>query len=661
MEETLSMCKLKTLEYRIYRKLREKLRSFLNQPSQYYRPFNKYLKKFQEEVRVLCEGYNLPCSLDFYNMIAQKAFEFGENYYDYSTIIYEEFISFLSLLLYQLSQKKKLTPNDFNKKTLQKAMSLRWSSLVSQISTPLRTPKEKKNKKIYIFAPIGIPGMGKSFNLKILERLLTRSDISVHVVSSDRIRKECMDHLATNPKLSRDEIFKESKAPAEELFFKRLNDAVLHAKKSQKYNFLLIDKNHPPLAINSLKKLAEFAKKVQVEFELIAILPIIDGDLFAFSYHHQTYQFPFPAEFFFTCLSRLQNRKEHDTLPGNGTKSANILTMFFNLYRDFPLDNESLLKYGFTQTLALPLTGQSKKIYLPSELTQALIKVLQITSVGSLCPDESAINYLLDVFEKGSLALSFPDTRNLETVLIEFLNKSIFQMSEAIKIPKEVIKEQKFAIPSFSEIPPKLDSQKSQKEDLPIYLDLFTLEDFKKQIQIYTLDTLNQIVKKFPSDQNLQRCFEKSEKDFPLKMKFVKDFHVTSLYIGNNHQLKETENFTTFSYGQKIDLILNGLVVIPEKIVIGICYDQSKIKIANQFPHMTIMTGSYRAKEINDILEILFGSNCCYQKEYEQKVFSTLSSFSFRNQVQIRGREETVYLIKVSDLRIATKSDTFFV
>ncbi len=46
----LSLSKLKTLEYRIYRKLREKLRNYLNQPK------NKNLyNKFVEETRDHCE------------------------------------------------------------------------------------------------------------------------------------------------------------------------------------------------------------------------------------------------------------------------------------------------------------------------------------------------------------------------------------------------------------------------------------------------------------------------------------------------------------------------------------------------------------------------------------------------------------------------------
>jgi len=71
----LSLCKLKTLEYRVFRKLREKLRNFVEACRSgrgTIDPDTK-MKQFIEETHELCEGYNLPHDLEVYKKIALLA------------------------------------------------------------------------------------------------------------------------------------------------------------------------------------------------------------------------------------------------------------------------------------------------------------------------------------------------------------------------------------------------------------------------------------------------------------------------------------------------------------------------------------------------------------------------------------------------------------
>ncbi len=58
-EKVLSLCKLKTLEYRVFRKLREKLRNFVEacHSGQGNSNAEQKLKGFIQETNELCDGY----------------------------------------------------------------------------------------------------------------------------------------------------------------------------------------------------------------------------------------------------------------------------------------------------------------------------------------------------------------------------------------------------------------------------------------------------------------------------------------------------------------------------------------------------------------------------------------------------------------------------
>jgi len=70
--EILSLCKLKTLEYRLYRKLREKLKYMIKNGT----PTYELMKKYTNEVEELCKVYKPPKPLEHYYEIAKIAFTF---------------------------------------------------------------------------------------------------------------------------------------------------------------------------------------------------------------------------------------------------------------------------------------------------------------------------------------------------------------------------------------------------------------------------------------------------------------------------------------------------------------------------------------------------------------------------------------------------------
>ena len=78
-DKILSLCKLKTWEYRVYRKLREKIKNNLADVN-YYSENRRKISQFFEELRSMLQGFNLPMPFQFYYKVAETAFEFA-NYY----------------------------------------------------------------------------------------------------------------------------------------------------------------------------------------------------------------------------------------------------------------------------------------------------------------------------------------------------------------------------------------------------------------------------------------------------------------------------------------------------------------------------------------------------------------------------------------------------
>ena len=80
-DKILSLCKLKTWEYRVYRKLREKIKNNLLD-EKFYIDNRRKISQFFEELRTMLQGFNLPMPFQFYYKVAETAFEFANFYKD---------------------------------------------------------------------------------------------------------------------------------------------------------------------------------------------------------------------------------------------------------------------------------------------------------------------------------------------------------------------------------------------------------------------------------------------------------------------------------------------------------------------------------------------------------------------------------------------------
>ena len=101
-DKVVSLSKLKTLEYRVFRKLREKLRNFWSKheniaswnatlQAEYDKSFNSFIKESKE----LIKGFNLPNKFQFYEEFADHAYTVVQKdfkYYDKLNNFYVDFL-----------------------------------------------------------------------------------------------------------------------------------------------------------------------------------------------------------------------------------------------------------------------------------------------------------------------------------------------------------------------------------------------------------------------------------------------------------------------------------------------------------------------------------------------------------------------------------------
>ncbi len=76
----LSLAKLKTIEYRIFRKMREKLRGFYNNKTTGTGDSASLVKKFQKEMKDILEGNETPKPIEYYVKILEGSFNFIKKY-----------------------------------------------------------------------------------------------------------------------------------------------------------------------------------------------------------------------------------------------------------------------------------------------------------------------------------------------------------------------------------------------------------------------------------------------------------------------------------------------------------------------------------------------------------------------------------------------------
>jgi len=151
----------------------------------------------------------------------------------------------------------------------------------------------------------------------------------------------------------------------------------------------------------------------------------------------------------------------------------------------------------------------------------------------------------------------------------------------------------------------------SGDERIPLYLAI-VFKNQKSAIKAMLTDGITSIMTKFASESdNLQSSCDsllklassgKKQKD---GWRFTPDFHVTCAFLDRDEDKADLSPvYRTFIEDEDIDVSIKAIVIVPGKIVTGICFPNQKIQqVENQCPHVTLAVNEWSAKHSNSVLE----------------------------------------------------------
>lgn len=139
-DHILSLCKVKTLEYRIFRKLREKIKKFdpsrketeENKAPSTEKQIDNVTPKFKSEVNDLCKNFKPPLKIEDYVDFAEYCFIFAKQPGNYPHVK-KAYIDFLTIALYYFykeykkDSEKKLNVDHFKSENMQKIKEMKWT------------------------------------------------------------------------------------------------------------------------------------------------------------------------------------------------------------------------------------------------------------------------------------------------------------------------------------------------------------------------------------------------------------------------------------------------------------------------------------------------------------------------------------------------------
>ncbi|CAG9326784.1 unnamed protein product [Blepharisma stoltei] len=273
----------------------------------------------------------------------------------------------------------------------------------------MKNPQTINNprKGCYLIMPLGIPGMGKSSLIPVLQEVLHSISFTLTVISPDTIRAESINKQ-TNTEF--DYNFDYNNKNTRTLLFKRLKDEIY---KNVHNHVIFLDKNHSPKSLEMVYK--EIKRFSNVNF--VCLVPKCNSP-YSIQNSRKIYSYEFSISFLIQCLIRIRDRLIHETLRGPLSEKISIVLKMYNIFRNFPL--QECLKFG--DLMQIPFTDESYTEIDP--MLENLINYLLLSFSPEEKPDLSRLQDLTNAIMCASL--SFQHVSQHEFVLNEF--KRIFNL-----------------------------------------------------------------------------------------------------------------------------------------------------------------------------------------------------------------------------------------
>ena len=682
-EDLISLCKLKTLEYQVYRKLREKLKTVHDKKN----TRAEIEAKFEEEVKALVGDSKLPQELSFYLEVAKRAFDFAEKGEDTMHLIFGQYVSFLSIMVYCTVNQLPFNMGFFEKAVVSELYATPWSKY-QELKKKLKVNEgyALKTPRTIVFIPLTIPGMGKTHLYReVIKPYCEENGLVVRQVCSDALRKTEMDKLRLAMPTAPDNVlYNKTREAADEAFNKTL---IHHLKeKSLEDKVIFIDKNHPPNLIKKTVELIHAHKPKHADVRLLAVLPKTKNGL-TLKAGEKEFTFPISPEICLSSLVSVENRKGHETLNGSGVDSASIVLLFYNLYRDFKFDGAVLKEYGFNGGFNVDFFTENFN-FSKDALEKLSEILLKLTSPGDKPKDIQLMDQLLGMMQDNFFnPIQNRPSKEVQTKCVATVIKNLpverpaapptlaskilpqtkkqTSVAPALKAPElptnlfwtEATKTNEKALKAVAEAANTVVISKKEykPKKVPIYLGIFVKNDEKARIQNVVRYSLAK-VQRSHSDSVLQEDLAEFTQETISSWKWPEDgFHVTTCYLGKEKPNTASEFYKNFEEGISYPFKFKHIVYVPGQILFGIVYlNRNNIKIENKFPHLTIATKGQPPQESNTIMEAMFGGVFFtkYQSglEFGADKVSTLT-------ITLGGQTTTVFLFELPQ-EIAFEAET---
>ena len=283
------LVKLKTMDYRMKRKLREKIRNTLpSEKKKKTTPLAKAIKKYKSELKSMCKDYEqeMAREIAYYLQLGEYLLPLSQRLFDENIRVTDRYVDFLVAtkpffemrfqgLEFEQDLAFKLICAAFKNEALMQRLRALYSNklldedALEQIKMRLQKTRQEttlagSNLKLLTIIPIGIVGSGKTFIMEtVVRRFAEQNGFWGGSVSSDEQAKKTMIRLKTDPntkKVSEDD-------PMELVFQKSFNERRNDFKEATQEVFRNAESSlqkrpkgphdEPQLALKKVKKSTE--------------------------------------------------------------------------------------------------------------------------------------------------------------------------------------------------------------------------------------------------------------------------------------------------------------------------------------------------------------------------------------------------------------------
>ncbi|CDW91204.1 UNKNOWN [Stylonychia lemnae] len=503
---------------------------------------------------------------------------------------------------------------------------------------------QRSKKTVIVIIPFGITGSGKTTLRENLSQIVQEKlRWNFKYVSSDEIRKECMDKAMQNGKMTRDEAFDRTGREAIKQFDYKLQKTISDISKSTKtFHVVFVDKNHPKNGIAKTVGLIHEKIPDGVNLKKLYLIPRIT----------QPYaRYPLSLGFLMQCFYRLMSRENHETLDNSDkVLTTQILLMFFHLYIDVKFKNQFLQECSLDGYFNVPMTYDDQQVYVPDILGVHLERILRQTKKGDKPQDLDTIQKFINdaMLEQGKFnSISFSINDQLPYILDNLMNATEATKDDSqVEIKKIDREESKYK-----------QGHQGGSSKFPLYIGITLQEDpeySQKLVQLY--DQAFKILADIEADQSYSQISKLAEQliqesNHNMKgedWKLPADFHVTLAYYKGMNEDKKRAIQHQFKEEAKEDIIVEAVVYVKDKVLTALCFPKSKCE--NKCPHITLLLKKQSAKFSNIVLEKTCLKAQVFNEIYEEVRDGVKQNNYKKANIKTGDKElDQVYFIKLQE------------